>query len=325
MRNCASAAFSCSDDGNVLDGDGCSFACAVESGWTCSGGSYNTPDVCADGSQIRYALVPLYSGDQFANYDANNAITYELLFSKQFSLPAKANLIDFLRVAVVGDSTAVRAEVLTQAPTSRRALAASGQDNSTFVTYWLLLYPASSLVGRQISVGFANTSAFTDRWGNTLQAKQSIAPVGVYLYVSEDARQRISSMRALVEVFGYVAMLLALLAASGFLIGYVLLVRPFVLLRDNARVVLTEALTIVGAVTLLPLVGDNTENEEARLQQQWYAIYALVAALAANLVLSLLDVFMPFLALLYHRLTRTPRAHQVVPAEEVQRKATNAE
>ena len=34
------------DDGNTEDGDGCSSECAVESGFSCSGGSSSSPDLC---------------------------------------------------------------------------------------------------------------------------------------------------------------------------------------------------------------------------------------------------------------------------------------
>ena len=36
------------DDGNTVDGDGCSSLCQVEDGFHCSGGTYDTPDVCVD-------------------------------------------------------------------------------------------------------------------------------------------------------------------------------------------------------------------------------------------------------------------------------------
>jgi cysteine-rich repeat protein len=37
--------FKC-DDGNLVSGDGCSSSCEVEPGWTCSGGTPNSPDTC---------------------------------------------------------------------------------------------------------------------------------------------------------------------------------------------------------------------------------------------------------------------------------------
>ncbi|MBK8156961.1 MAG: hypothetical protein IPK55_13745 [Streptococcus sp.] len=34
------------DDGNLEDGDGCSFNCKIEVGWTCAGGDPTHPDYC---------------------------------------------------------------------------------------------------------------------------------------------------------------------------------------------------------------------------------------------------------------------------------------
>ena len=36
------------DDANLLDGDGCSSKCIVETGWKCMGGDSDTPDICID-------------------------------------------------------------------------------------------------------------------------------------------------------------------------------------------------------------------------------------------------------------------------------------
>jgi cysteine-rich repeat protein len=44
-RNYHSFANEC-DDGNTVDGDGCSSSCTVETGWTCIGGNMARPDVC---------------------------------------------------------------------------------------------------------------------------------------------------------------------------------------------------------------------------------------------------------------------------------------
>lgn len=34
------------EDGNLVDGDGCSSECKIESGWTCYGGGYKVKDTC---------------------------------------------------------------------------------------------------------------------------------------------------------------------------------------------------------------------------------------------------------------------------------------
>jgi cysteine-rich repeat protein len=46
------------DDGNRINGDGCSSNCRVESGWTCFGGSPNSRDFCSNSRPTRIALNP---------------------------------------------------------------------------------------------------------------------------------------------------------------------------------------------------------------------------------------------------------------------------
>ena len=36
------------DDGNQLEGDGCSSLCKIEDGFICSGGDYLGPDICLE-------------------------------------------------------------------------------------------------------------------------------------------------------------------------------------------------------------------------------------------------------------------------------------
>jgi cysteine-rich repeat protein len=53
----SSAATYC-DDGNTVNGDGCSSTCAVEVGWTCGGGSKyrkdSCPEICGDDYDFSY-------------------------------------------------------------------------------------------------------------------------------------------------------------------------------------------------------------------------------------------------------------------------------
>ena len=36
------------DDGNLLDGDGCSALCSLEEGFRCKGGNKTAPDICLE-------------------------------------------------------------------------------------------------------------------------------------------------------------------------------------------------------------------------------------------------------------------------------------
>ena len=44
------------DDGNLNNNDGCSSSCQIELGYSCSGGSESSPDICTCTPQIQYAL-----------------------------------------------------------------------------------------------------------------------------------------------------------------------------------------------------------------------------------------------------------------------------
>lgn len=45
------------DDGNLLEGDGCSATCTVETNYTCAFGSPNTPSVCSYNQPVRFTLI----------------------------------------------------------------------------------------------------------------------------------------------------------------------------------------------------------------------------------------------------------------------------
>lgn len=45
------------DDGNNINGDGCSNTCSIEAGWTCSGGSSNSKDICVPQVSSRISLL----------------------------------------------------------------------------------------------------------------------------------------------------------------------------------------------------------------------------------------------------------------------------
>ena len=53
------------DDGNIVNGDGCSSGCAIESGWLCSGGSTTTKDTCTEicGDGKRFNSIVTYCDD----------------------------------------------------------------------------------------------------------------------------------------------------------------------------------------------------------------------------------------------------------------------
>lgn len=44
------------DDGNQIDGDGCSKDCMIEQGYVCLGGSNISQDICIDATPMTFAL-----------------------------------------------------------------------------------------------------------------------------------------------------------------------------------------------------------------------------------------------------------------------------
>ena len=66
------------DDGNRINGDGCSSNCEVEVNWSCSGGSFNKPDNCLDNVQPEAKLIKVTQN-----------LTIEVEFSKQMVINEK--------------------------------------------------------------------------------------------------------------------------------------------------------------------------------------------------------------------------------------------
>ncbi|CAG9327427.1 unnamed protein product [Blepharisma stoltei] len=66
------------DDGNNRSGDGCSSVCIVETGWSCSGGTYTTNDVCIDTTPPEPSLA--YMSETSSGY------LLGLTFSEQISV-----------------------------------------------------------------------------------------------------------------------------------------------------------------------------------------------------------------------------------------------
>jgi hypothetical protein len=59
------------DDGNLIDGDGCSSECFIEFEWECKGGNITTADVCEDVSEFRFIISRSDSDSDFINKDEN--------------------------------------------------------------------------------------------------------------------------------------------------------------------------------------------------------------------------------------------------------------
>lgn len=80
------------DDGNLINGDGCSSTCTVESGWACPGGSSTARSVCTTPSN--YTATLTYS----VKNSTRNSIWWTFLITPYDS---NIELIDFSNSALV--------------------------------------------------------------------------------------------------------------------------------------------------------------------------------------------------------------------------------
>ena len=51
------------DDGNLIDGDGCSKDCTVEENFVCKGGSLTSPDICVNAAPVTFSIKELSADD----------------------------------------------------------------------------------------------------------------------------------------------------------------------------------------------------------------------------------------------------------------------
>jgi hypothetical protein len=73
------------DDGNTVNGDGCSSACKVEKSYTCSGGSATTPSICTyTGKFVTITLTTITSSSV-----ANQALFIFTMVPPLFNLEQK--------------------------------------------------------------------------------------------------------------------------------------------------------------------------------------------------------------------------------------------
>lgn len=64
------------DDGNTINGDGCSSTCKIEAGWNCRGGSPNTKDTCVTFVPGKTIITPRGKVHQVGRVTAGYRINY---------------------------------------------------------------------------------------------------------------------------------------------------------------------------------------------------------------------------------------------------------
>ena len=147
--------FKLSDDGNNIDGDGCSFDCKVEAGYECLGGTNLSPDICINRNPIRYSIKRLSADGIYINNKENTPVEFELIFSKEFTLTGGKSFADFLEIKITGmEGVSVPFTI---------------QSNSNDkLRYKVLVSFKLSLKKREIVFKINNGDAFTDSKGNHL-------------------------------------------------------------------------------------------------------------------------------------------------------------
>ena len=84
------------DDGNKISGDGCNSTCDIESGWTWSGGSQTSKDICLEiwGDCIRFNIKSMYWDDGYIRWYKPVIIGFlPSLFSNSKRIAARGWLI----------------------------------------------------------------------------------------------------------------------------------------------------------------------------------------------------------------------------------------
>jgi cysteine-rich repeat protein len=85
------------DDGNLINGDGCSSTCMIEAGYNCSGGSNTTKDICVP--LFAYFTAALQNPSNiFTNVYQNEPIIILVTFQPALVLPPGKSISDYAQV-----------------------------------------------------------------------------------------------------------------------------------------------------------------------------------------------------------------------------------
>ena len=102
------------DDGNLIDGDGCSKDCKVEEGFNCEGGSIYSEDICKDGKAPILALsISIDSKGKLSNkihFDSN----------EEFKIISTEDPKDFVQLTIIGEFSSYIFEHKLQFTNNRR-------------------------------------------------------------------------------------------------------------------------------------------------------------------------------------------------------------
>ncbi|KRX04787.1 WW domain [Pseudocohnilembus persalinus] len=166
------------DDGNNLNGDGCSSDCQVEEGyWICEGGDMYTPSTCYDYRDIGFFIE--YESEYYYNYDENHSLNFTLYFNKTFVLPDGKYIEDYLTFGFEGLDDRFEFEI---ASTTYR----NGRRN-------LLIQPAEIINGADITDGFGQSLAYSSITSDNQVMK--------YIFYSDQQRNQADLIQSILFPF----------------------------------------------------------------------------------------------------------------------------
>lgn len=106
------------DDGNAIDGDGCSISCQIETGYFCAGGSPNSKDICSRALPKAISFSSSGQSHQWGRIVLNIRVNYLPLTLIQSASDCSSNCRNVLSAKIIsGDSSAVSI-VASYIPTS---------------------------------------------------------------------------------------------------------------------------------------------------------------------------------------------------------------
>ena len=198
------------DDGNTIDGDGCSSSCTIEANWTCSGGSETTADVC----------ISLYGPTPIITVNSRDPTWFQIGFDRQ--------VVNTLQASEYNSQIDIELEGLE---TSQRLYKLVwNANNQTFsVTFDL----TTSAVDSLLTVQFRDATRITDTFKNPLVTSSLETMYPAYYYVDASTKKLasdLSTFSIVVQAVNTAAIIP--LALTGYLNHYWLFLEFFQVIHD---------------------------------------------------------------------------------------------
>lgn len=188
------------DDGNLLNGDGCSAACSIEADWVCKYGDAYHSDICIQNVPLNYTLVYLSNGTNFYNEYAQETLRFKLEFTQNVTLRAGADQSQFFKILVEGTDTNVGSQAL------QRVTVDVEHQNILYVDIQF----TTSLLNRKLLFTI-NDQQLTDLHQNFIQESLNEKPFFIerYYYYSPAQRQQYQNTETLAKVLNLAGILIA--------------------------------------------------------------------------------------------------------------------